>query len=255
MNTLAAPNDPRGHQPALLAIDAGSTVTKSVIFSTDGHILATASRRVRHHLPAPHHVERDIDEVWASVVETVRECLASLESPSADENTRPMNHGPIQIAAIGVTSHGDGIYLVDADGRPTRAGIMSLDTRARDIATQWEQDGTAATAQQLTGQRPWASAPSALLAWLVRHEPDILEHSAYALACKDVLRHRLTGVFATERTEASTSFTNVATQVYDEAVLDLYGLAGLGRLLPPILECHEVGGRLTEQTASELGLP
>lgn len=230
----------------LLGIDAGSTVTKTVAFDPAGRILAQASARVPHSIPAPHQVERDADAVWAAVIQTVRQCLTELgrtrRDPAGD------------VAGIGVTSHGDGVYLVDEQGRATRPGIMSLDTRARSIADAWAGDGTAAQVQRLTGQRPWASAPATLLAWVRDHEPDVLARSRYALACKDVLRQRLTGTFGTDFTEASTSFTNVRSQAYDDEVLDLFGLADHGHLRPPILACAESAGGLTAEAAAALGL-
>lgn len=226
----------------LLGIDAGSTVTKSVLFDLDGRMFASASRRVALRHPAPHHVERDQDALWDAVVATVREVLATSGTPGA------------AVAAVGVTSHGDGIYLVDGDGRPTRPGIMSLDTRARGLVRRWEAAGVAQRAQALAGQRPWPSAPGALLAWLVAHEPDVVARTRWALPAKDALRYRLTGRICTEPTEASLSFTNVTTQRYDDAVLDLYGLSGQRRLLAPVIGCAEVAGEVTAAAAAATGL-
>jgi L-xylulokinase len=226
----------------LLGIDAGSTVTKSVLFDVDGRQVASASRRVRLSYPQPHHVERDQDELWAAVAETVREVLVASGTDGSD------------VIAVGVTSHGDGVYLVDDGGRPTRRGIMSLDTRAQAIVAEWEANGVADRALELTGQRPWPSAPVALLAWLARHEPDVLARSSWALPSKDMLRHRLTGAISTEPTEASLSFTNVRTQDYDDAIPTLYGLPGLGRLLAPVLPCGAVSGTVTAEAAAVTGL-
>ncbi len=228
--------------PLLLGVDAGTTVTKSVLFDTEGREVGRGSRRVPLSYPAPHHVERDQDAMWDSVVATVREAVARAEVDPGD------------IAAIGMTSHGDGVYLVDGAGAPTRPGIMSLDTRARAVADRWNASGVGDRALALTGQRPWASAPAALLAWLAEHEPDTVAASRWALPAKDVIRHRLTGLVATEPTEASLSFTNVATQVYDDDVLSLFGLEALGRLRPPIVGCTEVSAGLTDAAADALGL-
>ncbi len=228
--------------PLLLGIDAGTTVTKSVLFDTTGREVARASRRVPLSYPAPHHVERDQDAMWDSVVRTVREAM---DRATAD---------PDDLVAVGVTSHGDGVYLVDEAGGPTRPGIMSLDTRARAVADRWNAEGLGDRALDLTGQRPWASAPAALLAWLAEHEPEVVAASRWALPAKDVIRHRLTGVVATEPTEASLSFTNVATQDYDEEVLRLFGLESLGRLLAPIVGCTEISAGVSAAAADVLGL-
>jgi L-xylulokinase len=226
----------------LLGIDAGSTVTKAVLFDLEGGVIGSAARRVVVSYPKAHHVERDQDSLWSAVVDTVREVLESTGTDGAD------------VLAIGVTSHGDGIYLVGADGRPTRPGIMSLDTRARSIVQHWESSGVSDRALALTGQRPWPSAPRALLAWLVEKDPDVVDAARYALPAKDVLRHRLTGMLSTEPTEASLSFTNVATQKYDGAILDLYGLARFGRLLAPVVPSAQTSGTVTDEVAALTGL-
>ena len=226
----------------LLGIDAGTTVTKAVLFEPDGRLVGRHAVRVAQSTPAPHHVERDQDAVWDSVIETVRGVLAET------------GRAPTQIAAVGLTSHGDGIYLVDDAGRPTRPGIMSLDTRAQALVERWADDGTADAAQQLGGPRPWASAPATLLGWLAEHEPDVLARTRFALPCKDMIRQRLTGEFATEPTEASQSFTNVVTQDYDDEVLEIFGLNRFAGLRPPIVGCAQVAGRVHADAARATGL-
>ncbi len=226
----------------LLGIDAGTTVTKSVLFDLHGREVGRGSRRVPLAYPAPHQVERDPDAVWTSVVETVRDAMSSAGAQGSD------------VLAVGMTSHGDGVYLVDAEGRPTRPGIMSLDTRAREVARAWNAGEVGERALALTGQRPWASAPAAVLAWLAAHEPDVVAASRWALPAKDVIRFRLTGLVATEPTEASLSFTNVSTQDYDDEVLELFGLEELGRMRAPIVGCTDAPAGLTPDAAEALGL-
>lgn len=226
----------------LLGIDAGSTVTKSVLFDLDGRQVASASRRVPLSYPAPQHVERDQDELWFAVTATVREVL---ETAGVDGSA---------VLAVGVTSHGDGVYLVDADGRPTRPGIMSLDTRALDTVAAWEASGVADRALDLTGQKPWPSAPVAVLAWLLEHEPEVMARTSWALPAKDMLKHRLTGVIGTEPTEASLSFTNVRTQVYDPDVPRLFGHPELSALLAPVTPSMSIAGEVTTEAAQLTGL-
>jgi L-xylulokinase len=226
----------------LLGIDAGLTVTKSVVFDEDGRQLGSAARRVRSSSPAPYRVERDQDELWQAVAETVREVLATTQID------------PAGIAAIGVTAHGDGIYLVDEDGRPVAPGILSLDTRARGVVSRWDVDGTADAALERSGQRPFASTPAALLAWFTENDPETLQKAAFALPCKDAIKARLTGVIATDRTEASLSFVNYRTQEYDRGILDLYGIPEVWRLLAPAIDSGEVAGRVTQEAADLLGL-
>lgn len=226
----------------LLGIDAGLTVTKSVVFDEHGRQLGTSSRRVGSSSPAPYRVERDQEELWRAVSETVREVLAST------------GIDPAGIAAIGVTAHGDGIYLVDDDARPVAPGVLSLDTRARAIVDRWEHDGTSDAALERSGQRPFTSTPAALLAWFSEHEPETLAAASFALPCKDVIKARLTGVIATDRTEASLSFVDYRTQRYDRGLLEMYGIPDAWRLLAPVVDSAGISGRVTVEAAAALGL-
>lgn len=227
-------------EPCLLGLDNGLTMAKAVVFDAKGRVLATARRRIVQAIPAPRHVERDMAALWQATAEAIREAL--------DAAGRP------EIAAVAATAHGDGLYLLDRGGQPLGPGILSLDSRAGAIVAGWEADGTSAAALALSGQMPHASAPSALLAWIGEHEPDRFARIGHVLACKDWLRFCLTGTIGTDLTEASTSFTDVATQDWSDAGLDLYGLAALRPALPAVTRPDEVVGRITPEAAALTGL-
>lgn len=226
----------------LLGIDNGLTVTKAVIFDGKGRVLATARRRVAQSMPQPRHVERDMDELWSQTAAAVAEAVAACGRPASD------------IAAVAATAHGDGLYLLDGAARPLGPGILSLDSRAGDLADGWLRDGTADAALARTGQMPHASAPSAILAWIRDHQPDRFARIGHVLACKDWLAFCLTSRIGTDLTEASTSFTNVATQRFDPDALAIFGLGVLADALPEIALPDQVVGHVTPAAAALTGL-
>ncbi|MFO1207762.1 MAG: FGGY-family carbohydrate kinase [Amaricoccus sp.] len=228
--------------PSLLGIDNGLTVTKAVVFDADGTELAVARRRVPQSIPRPRHVERDMDGLWTATAAAIAEALARSGRPAGD------------IAAVAATAHGDGLYLLDADRRPLGPAILSLDSRAGAVAEAWAADGTADAALAVTGQMPHASAPSALLAWIRAEEPGRYGRIAHAFACKDWLRFRLTGAVGTDRTEASTSFTDVRTQDWSADALRLFGLEALAAALPPIAQSAAIAGQVSHEAAALTGL-
>ena len=61
---------------AILCIDAGTTLIKSVLFDENGKEILVASRATYVLNPAPGLSEQDMNEVWQSVVETCSEILA-----------------------------------------------------------------------------------------------------------------------------------------------------------------------------------
>lgn len=224
----------------LLGIDSGLTMTKAVVFDAGGRVLATARRRIAQSVPRARHVERDMAALWQATAKAVRAALDAAGQPG--------------IAAVAATAHGDGLYLLDRTAQPLGPGILSLDSRAVDAVARWQADGTADAALSLTGQRPHASAPSALLAWIRDHEPDRFARIGHVLACKDWLRFCLTGTIGTDLTEASTAFTEVTSQSYAPAILELYGLGALAPALPPVARPDQVVGAVTEQAAAMTGL-
>lgn len=226
----------------LLGIDSGLTMTKAVVFSPLGRVLAVARRRIAPDMPAPRHVERDMPALWAATAAAIAEALARSGRPAG------------AIAAVAATAHGDGVYLLDRQALPLGPGILSLDSRAGGVAAGWAGDGTAAAALQLTGQVPHASAPSALLAWMRDHQPGRFARIGHVLACKDWLRLCLTGSIGTDLTEASTAFTDVETQGWSAAALQLYGLGALGPALPPVAAPDAVIGHVTPAAAAATGL-
>jgi L-xylulokinase len=228
--------------PSLLGIDNGLTVTKAVIFDGDGTQLAVARRRVPQSMPHPRWVERDMAGLWRATADAVREAIGLSGRDAGD------------IKAVAATAHGDGVYLLDSDRRPLRPGILSLDSRAGGIADGWSAGTVSEEALARTGQVPHASAPSALLAWLKTNEPDRYARIAHVLACKDWLRFCLTGTIGTDRTEASTAFTDVKTQYYAPEIMRIFGLEELFEALPPVAHPAEIAGHVTAEAAERTGL-
>lgn len=225
-----------------LGIDAGQTVTKAVLFDLDGRQRAVGSAKVALDRPSPRWVERDMTAVWHATVRAIRRCLVEAGIRGGD------------VVAVGLAGHADGVYAVDDELRPVRPAITAMDTRAHETVAGWQAGEVAAQALELTGQVPFAGSPAALLAWLRQHEPETLTRARWLLFCKDWLKVQLTGEVSTDPTEASASFTDVRTQDYSVAALDLFGLADLRVKLPPILPSERIAGRVTEEAGATTGL-
>jgi L-xylulokinase len=227
--------------PLLLGIDCGQTVGKAALFDLAGREVAVVGvpTQVRH--PQPRWAERDLDEVWRQTAAAIRQVLA--------------RSGGRAVAGVGLCGHGDGLYLVDADLQPVRAAVLATDSRAHEYARAAGLGERGERALALTGQVPFAGSPAAIYGWLRDHEPAALAAAGWGLFCKDWVRARLTGRAATDPTEASASFTDLYGRSWCRPAFELYDLADVLPLMPPILASDAVAGQVTAAAAAQTGLP
>ncbi|MED4027960.1 carbohydrate kinase [Priestia megaterium] len=227
----------------VLGIDNGGTVTKASIFSLQGKEIAVASKKTIMHMPHPGHTERDMNELWEANVEVIKSVLKSARIDSKD------------IIGIATTGHGNGLYLVDKDGSAVRKGIISTDSRAKDIIREWNDNGTAEHILSKTMQSLWTGQPAALLAWLQKYESKTIEQTKWIFMCKDYIRFCLTGEAYTEITDISgTSLFNIRDRCYDVDLLSRLGIEGIYEKLPPTKYSGEICGYITKEVAEVTGL-
>jgi L-xylulokinase len=227
----------------LMGIDNGGTVTKAALYDTAGREIAVASVKTEMLFPFPGHAEKNSDDLWAANVKVISSVVKKAGIPAA------------AIAAIAVTGHGNGMYLVDAEGKPAHAGINSADSRASSYVSRWYADGTFDKVLPRTCQSIWPAQPAALLAWFRDNEPKTLERTRWIFMCKDYIRWRLTGEAGAEVTDASAvSLMDMRTLRYDPRVMEAFGISAVKDKLPPLCMSGAVCGKITEKAAAETGL-
>ncbi|MET9575729.1 FGGY-family carbohydrate kinase [Streptomyces massasporeus] len=202
-----------------VGIDVGTSMVKAAAFDATGRELAVASRPVELSLHGGV-VEQDMEEVYGAVVAVLGEVTGRVPEP---------------VELAGLTGQGDGVWLVDGEGRPVRAAASWMDGRAHELVDRWLADGTFESVFRRTGSAMFPGCPGPLLAWLDRHEPKALDAAKAALYCKDMVFQRLTGAGpATDVSDASMPFLDPRTRTYDDRVVELLGLAHRRDLLAPV---------------------
>jgi L-xylulokinase len=227
----------------LLGIDNGSTVSKAALFDLQGKEIAVACCKADTEYPHPGWTERDMEMLWQSTASAIREVLA--KSGIRTE----------EIAGIGNTGHGNGIYLLDKQGQPLRNGIQSMDSRAADVIAGWNQRNLHALVFPFTIQSFWPAQPNALLAWLKQNEPQNYDRLGAILMVKDYIKYRLTGEITGDYTDMSaTSLMDVRNKCYSRELLALYDLSEVYDALPILKHSSEVVGQVTTAASQETGL-
>ena len=227
----------------LLGIDNGNTFSKAALFDLHGKEIAIANCTADTEFPHPGWTERNMEMLWQSTATAIRDVLTK-------SGIRPQ-----EIAGIGNTGHGNGIYLLDKLGQPLRNGIQSMDTRAAGIVTGWNQHNLHAQVFPFTLQTFWPAQPNALLVWLKENEPQNYERIGVILMVKDYIKYRLTGEVSSDFTDMSgANLVDVPNKTYSSELMALYDLSDVYDALPPLMYSSDVVGQVTHTAAQETGL-
>jgi glycerol kinase len=230
----------------LLAIDQGTTSTRTILFGPDGRSRAAAQEELRQIFPQPGWVEHDPEEIWRATVSTLKRAMAFAQAKPAD------------IAGIGITNQRETTILWDrATGKPIHNAIVWQDRRT----AQWCQRMKAEIGDEKLGARTGllfdAYFSGSKIAWLldnVAGAREAAEAGRLAFGTIDsFLLWRLTGgkVHATDATNASrTMLFNIAEQRWDDELLKAFRIPK--SLLPEVKDC---AARFGETTADLLGAP
>ncbi len=236
--------DEQGGRRYLLGVDVGQTAVKAVIHDESLRPVAIARRTSPVDRRIPRHAERSQDELWGAAADAIAEAV---HTSGVDAS---------EIVAVGITGHGDGLHLVTAAGEPAGPAITAMDSRAYREAGELAADpARLRTVLERSGQLPTPGAAGNLLLWLLRNDPDRVRHADAMLFCKDVVRLRLTGLIATDYSDACASFLDTTTAEWSADIIEAYGLpADIARLLPPVHRSGEIVGRVLPAAAARTGL-
>ncbi len=228
----------------VLCVDRGTTGIKATLFDLQANEVACGAEPCPP-IEKPHAgwCEQDLDLVWEKTVIAIRKLLAQ-------------GYDSKDIAAIGVSGMGNGLNLLDREGRPTRKCITSLDSRAEDITRVWKENPRIGELLKRTGSTfIVACTPMAILKWVKDNEPEVYEKSQYMIYSKDWVRYCLTGEISTDYTDTSGSLlVDLDTNEYMHDLFQELGLEKLSTMLPTPKRSYEAAGYVTEAAAAQTGL-
>ena len=158
-----------------------------------------------------------------------------------------------QIAGVGVTGQGDGLWPIDKDGNPVRNAILWNDTRSKVIDFEGMDALNDAVRQEFTNA-VYAGSVAALLKWMKLYEPHDYSRIRWALHCKDWLNYKLTGKVYTDFTDASTTLFNIKKGEFSQKILDVLGIPECRDILPEVVESTRVIGHISREVSELTGI-
>ena len=226
----------------LIGIDAGTSVIKAVAFHLGGGQLGISAVPNRYATGAD-------GAATQSLAQTRADCATALRGLGAE-----VPHLGLRTAALSVTGQGDGTWLVGKDNIPVGDAWLWLDARAAPTVARLASLPADQTRFAASGTGLNTCQQGTQIAHMDRHHPDLLAHTETALHSKDWLYLNLSGLRATDPSEASFTFGNFRTRRYDDAVIAALGLEHRRALLPEIIDGTQVTHPLTTDAATATGL-
>ena len=226
----------------ILAHDLGTTGNKASLFDEQGKVRASSYSVYATEYARPNWAEQNPEDWWQAVCASTRELFAAAKV------------SPRQIACISFSGQMMGCVVLDRQARPLRNALIWADTRAIPQAQQMIAKVGMERAYRITGHRASASYSAAKIMWVRDHQPEIFAAAYKFVNAKDFIVARLTGVFATDYSDAS------STNLYDLETYDwspeMLAAAGLDRsVLPELHEASDVVGQVLASVAEEVGVP
>jgi xylulokinase len=225
----------------IISHDLGTTGDKATLVSDEGRVLAAVTATYGTDFGPRGKAEQDAGDWWDAVCRATRDLLAQAAVT------------PTDVEVVSFSGQMMGAVLLDGSGTPVRPAIIWADTRSvAQTSTLVEKVGME-RGYAITGHRLNPTYSLSKIMWVRDHEPEAFARAEKVVLAKDYVAFRLTGVLATDPSDAS------STNAYDQAAArwsdELLDAAALpGSLFPDIVASTAVVGRVSEDAATATGL-
>jgi len=228
----------------LLALDQGTSSSRSILFDANGSAVAMAQREFRQHYPNPGWVEHDPFEIWDSQCATARDVLQQAGLQASD------------VAGIGITNQRETTVVWNRrTGLPIYNAIVWQDRRAEPVCRALRERGLSGQVQRSTGLVIDAYFSASKLQWIlnsVAGARDAAKRGELAFGTVDSwLLWQLTDgrVHATDVSNAArTMLFDIHRNDWDPALLELFEIPA--SMLPQV---HPSAWRYGETDPNILG--
>ncbi len=225
----------------LLGVDIGTSGTKTVLFDVEGNTVASALSEYPLYQPHIGWAEQDPEDWWRATVETISSVI------------KKSGVNPSDIKGVGLSGQMHGMVLLNREGRVLRPSIIWCDQRTQAECDQITEIVGRKRLIEITANPALTGFTASKVMWVKNHQPDLFNQIYKILLPKDYVRYRLTGVFATEVSDASgTQFLDVPKRKWSEDLLNLLGIDPAW--MPEVYESQEVSGTISSEAARLTGL-
>ncbi|MCL2377769.1 MAG: xylulokinase [Defluviitaleaceae bacterium] len=221
-----------------IGIDIGTSAVKLLVMDQSGKVLRTVGREYPLYMYNDGRSEQNPKDWWDETAAGLKEITQGLEP----------------VSAVSFSGQMHGLVALDKDDNVLRPAILWNDQRTQAqcdyLNNTIGRDKLLANAANiaLTG----FTAPKIL--WMREHEPELFAKIHKVMLPKDYIAYKLTGVFATDYSDASgTLLLDVARKDWSDTLLEIMGLSRLQ--VPALYHSYQAVGTVMPEAASQTGLP
>lgn len=228
----------------LLGIDVGTSGVKALLLSEAGDVVGSESVPYPLLTPRPGWAEQHPEEWWRATVAAVRSCLERVRSTGVE---------PPEVLAVGLSGQMHSSVFLDDTGHVLRPAILWCDQRTESECSEIRDAIGRERLLGLTSNEALAGFTAPKILWVRHNEPEVYARLRKVLLPKDYIRHRLTGGYATDVSDASgTLLFNVADRKWSDEVLEALKIPR--EWLPHCYESTDITGGISRGAGASLGL-
>jgi len=240
----------------VIIYDFGTSSLKTCLFKIDSelHLVSSSTATYGLYILENGGAEQDVQEWWWAICTTTKELFGKTDVT------------PEQVSGLAFCSQMQGVVLVDEQGHALRRPMTYLDQRGVREFEDCMGKGIVKVsgcslyklARNLLVNRAGSTSvkdPVWKYKWVQNNEPEVFERVHKWLDVGDYLTSRCTGNIVRTADSAFATFlydTRKGKEGWNEGLVKMYGVRP--EHLPPIIECTDVAGELTEEAAHDLGL-
>ncbi len=220
-----------------IGTDLGTSSVKLILTDACGAILRSVTKSYPVHYPRSGWSEQEPEDWWNAFCSGVREISAGIDG----------------ICGVSVAGQMHGLVILDEDDNVIRPAILWNDGRT---AGETEYLNTVIGKDKLseyTANIAFAGFTAPKILWVKKNEPKNFARIAKIMLPKDYINYRLTGVHATEYSDASGMLLlDVKNKRWSREMLDICEISE--KQMPRLFESYECIGAVLPDVAKELGL-
>ena len=223
----------------LMGIDVGTTGVKVLIIDENGTVCASSVEEYPLSTPHPNWAEQNPEDWWDATIKAIRNVLEK--------------SGGASVEGIGLSGQMHGAVFIDRDGKVLRPCIMWCDQRTAKQCVYITETVGEDRLFELTCNPALTGFTAPKIVWVKEEENEVFRKAYKILLPKDYIRFLLTGVFATEVSDASgTVLFDVKKRRWSKEMLSALEIPE--DLMPEVFESPEVSGRISAEASSLTGL-